>query len=158
MPLKQDYDNYVAKKAAELIRENFAERGVTNLLMVKTGKRCKRKLGHIKTINHSDYGSMIEINPLLFDLEVPEFVLDYVIMHELTHYFQGFGSNHEKKHKHPHKGKVVEKELERLGWREIQEKSDAWIKENWKKILEKNNIDPSIKRKQRRKSWKIFFR
>ena len=41
----------------------------------------------IKTLENREYGSLIEINPFLFDLDVPEYVLDYVIMHELTHYF-----------------------------------------------------------------------
>ena len=154
MPTKADYNNYLAKKTASLVRENFSDKGITNLLLVKTGSKWKRTLGHIKTVESSEYGSMIEINPLLFDLEVPEFVLDYVIMHELTHYFQGFASNHEKKHKHPHRGGIVEKELARLGWGEIQEKSDVWIKTNWTKILAKNGVDPMAKRKPRRK--KIF--
>ena len=44
MPSKQDYNNYLAKKTASLIRENFADRGVTNLLVVKTGRKWKRTL------------------------------------------------------------------------------------------------------------------
>lgn len=166
MPTYLDYDNYLARKTASLIRENFSERGITNLLVVKTGKKWKRTLGHIKPLKNAnkydtDYGSLIEINPLLFDLDVPEKVLDYVIMHELTHYFQGFGSNHTRKHRHPHKGGIVEKELARLGWEEIQKDSDKWIKQNWDKILLKNNIDPSVKRKTRKivkfRGLKSFF-
>ena len=154
MPSKQDYNNYLAKKTASLIRENFAERGVTNFLVVQTGRKWKRTLGHIKTLKSNDYGSTIEINPMLFDLDVPEYVLDYVIMHELTHYFQGFASNHEKKHKHPHRGGIVEKELARLGWEEIQKNSDKWIKENWDTLLKKNGVDATVRRKSRRK--KLF--
>jgi len=154
MPCKEDYNNYLAKKTASLIRENFADRGVTNFLVVKTGGKWKRTLGHIKTLENREYGSLIEINPFLFDLEVPEYVLDYVIMHELTHYFQGFASNHEKKHKHPHRGGIVEKELQRLGWKEIQEKSDTWIKANWENILKKNGVDTTVIRRRTRK--KLF--
>jgi hypothetical protein len=158
MITEADYDNYLAKKTASLIRENFSEKGITNLLMVKSGKNWKRTLGHIKTVKNSEYGSLIEINPLLFDLDVPTYVLDYVIMHELMHYFQGFCSNHEKKHKYPHKGRIVEKELQKLGWEEIQIKSDKWLKTNWEKILMKNGIDPRVKKQRRRISWKSFFR
>ncbi|MDD4251136.1 MAG: hypothetical protein PHX27_03020 [Candidatus ainarchaeum sp.] len=158
MPYKE-YDTYLAKKTANLIRENFYEKEITNLLVVKTGKKWKRTLGHIKTLETKEYGSLIEINPLLFDIETPEFILDYVIMHELTHYFQGFASNHEKKHRYPHKGRIVEKELERLGWKEIQEKSDLWLKANWTKILLKNGLDPRVKRKPKRKKlFRLFFR
>ncbi len=150
MPSKQDYNNYLAKRTASLIRENFAERGVTNFLVVQTGRKWKRTLGHIKTLKTNDYGSTIEI----FDLEVPEYVLDYVIMHELTHYFQGFASNHEKKHKHPHRGGIVEKELARLGWEEIQLNSDKWIKENWDILLKKNGVDATVRRRNKKK--KLF--
>lgn len=138
MVTNTDYDKYLASKAAALIRENFPERGVTNLLIVKWGsKKSKRVLGHIKSVQSTDFGSIIEINPMLKDLSVPEYVLDYVLMHELTHYFQGFGSNHERKHKHPHRGGIVEKELARHGWDEITEKSENWIKCNWKNVLQK---------------------
>jgi len=138
MVTQQDYDKYLASRAAALIRENFPDRGVTNLLVVKwSSKKSKRVLGHIKTLKDAQFGSIIEINPALKSLSVPEYVLDYVLMHELTHYFQGFGSNHARKHKHPHKGGVVEKELARHGWKEITEKSEKWIKQNWKNILAK---------------------
>jgi hypothetical protein len=158
MPSKENYDNYLAKRTASLIRENFAERGVTNFLVVKTGRKWKRTLGHIKTLENNEYGSAIEINPMLFDLDVPEYVLDYVIMHELTHYFQGFASNHQKKHKHPHRGGIVEKELARLGWEEIQTKSDKWIKENWEEILKKNGVNTTViqRRSKRKKLFGIW--
>jgi hypothetical protein len=132
-----DYDKYLANRAANLIRENFPERGVTNLLVVKWGGKWRGKLGHIKPLKNCEYGSEIEINSHLKSLDVPEYVLDYVLMHELTHYFQGFGSNHTRKHKHPHRGGIVEKELARHGWAEITEKSERWIKENWRNILAK---------------------
>jgi hypothetical protein len=158
MPTKQDYDSFLAKRTAELIRENFAQKGVTNFLVVKTGRKWKRTLGHIKTLENKEYGSLIEINPLLLDLDVPEYVLDYVIMHELTHYFQGFCSNHEKKHRHPHKGRVVEKELARRGWEELTVKADKWIKAEWDKILLKNGINPTVTKKKRKENsnGKVF--
>lgn len=134
MVLDIEYDRYLASKAAALIRENFSERGVTNLLIVRWGGKWRSKLGHIRAEKSADYASVIEINSLLKSTQVPEYVLEYVLMHELTHYFQGFGSNHKRKHKHPHKGGIVEKELERHGWKEITEKSEKWIKENWKNI------------------------
>lgn len=150
-----DYDNYLAKKAASLVRENFQEKEVTNLLVVRWGKKWARTLGHIKPLKNENkhdtsYGSIIEINSILKSAEIPEYVLDYVLMHELTHYFQGFGSNHERKGKHPHKGGLVDKELERLGWGEIMEKSEKWLKENWAETLAKNNLSPYTKTRKRK--------
>jgi predicted SprT family Zn-dependent metalloprotease len=133
MPSSADYDSFLAKRVADLVRENFKERGLPNLLTFKWGEKWKNTLGRIQPLKTSEFGSVIEINPLLAEIEVPEYVLDAVIMHELTHYFQGFGSNHERKHKHPHKGGIVDKELDRLGWEEIRKNADKWIKENWHK-------------------------
>ncbi len=137
MPTNSDYDKYLTSKAASLIRENFPERGVTNLLVVKWGRRWRNTLGHIKPLESKDFGSVIEINSLMKSTEVPEFVIDAVLMHELVHYFQGFGSNHEQKSKHPHKGGVVDKELARLGWGELITQSDKWIKENWHPLVQR---------------------
>ncbi len=157
MVSSNDYNQYLAKKTASLIRENFSERGVTNLLIVRWGSKWSRKLGHIKPLKNenkhdTEFGSIIEINSLLKEIEVPEYVLDYVLMHELTHYFQGFGSNHERKFRHPHRGGLVDKELERLGWLEIMEKSEKWLKQNWPEILRKNGKSIYIKRRGPRKS------
>ena len=142
MVSKKDYEKYLSSRVASLVRENFPEKGVTNLLTVKWGIKSKRMLGSIKTLqgeghNGADYASLIQINSFLKSTEIPEYVLDYVIMHELTHYFHGFGSNHQKKSKHPHRGKVVEKELARRGWGEITIKAEKWLKENWKNIIAK---------------------
>ena len=78
-------------------------------------------------------------------------------MHELTHYFQWFGSNHERKAKHPHRGGLVDKEIERLGWAEIMKNSEKWLKQNWPKILEKNGKSIYVKpRKFKRKKIKLI--
>jgi hypothetical protein len=132
MPNYDSYDEYLVRKAAALARENFPERGITNLFVVKWGGKWKNQLGKIRPLKSKEYGSVIEINSRFKSVGIPEYVLDYVIMHELVHYFQGFGSNHKQKHKFPHKGKVVEKELERLGWAEVTLKEERWVKGNWK--------------------------
>ncbi|MFA5357738.1 MAG: hypothetical protein WC308_02340 [archaeon] len=134
MTSNSDYDLYLARKAAALVRENFPERGITNLFVIKWGGKWGRVLGKIKPLENAEYGSVIEINSCFKSIEIPEYVLDYVLMHELVHYFQGFGSNHSRKTKYPHKGKVVEKKLERLGWGEITKKSEKWLKDNWRNV------------------------
>lgn len=146
------YDKYLSSKAASLIRENFPERGVTNLLVVRWGKRWRNTLGHIKPLENAEFGSVIEINSFMKATEVPDFVLDSVLMHELVHYFQGFGSNHERKSRHPHKGGVVDKELNRLGWTELANKSDAWIKANWHAMVARE-LGPKKRRLRILRPW-----
>jgi hypothetical protein len=78
-------------------------------------------------------------------------------MHELTHYFQGFGSNHERKFKHPHRGGLVDNEIKRLGWEEIMDKSEKWLKQNWAEVLQKNGKSIYVKSRPSRKSRIINF-
>ena len=148
----ENYDKYLNSKAASLIRENFPERGVTNLLVVRWGRRWRNTLGHIKPLKDEEFGSVIEINALMKSTEIPEFVIDSVLMHELVHYFQGFGSNHEQKSRHPHRGGVVDRELERLGWKEIIEKSDKWVDDNWHDFV-KRELGVKKRVVKRRRAW-----
>jgi hypothetical protein len=155
MVSNNDYNKYLSSRAASLIRENFQDRDITNLLVVKWGKRWRNTLGHIKPLENTEFGSLIEINSLMKSTEIPEFVLDSVLMHELVHYFQGFGSNHERKSKHPHKGGVVDKELARLGWTEITGKSDAWIKANWHAMVTRE-MGPKKRRARSIKQFRLL--
>lgn len=128
-------DLFLTRKTAELCREHFPKQTVSNLLMVRWGKTWKSKLGHIKPLKNKQYGSLIEVNLILSDPRVPEFVVDATLLHELIHYFQGFGSNHPQKYKHPHRGGAVEKELERFGWKELAQKQDTWINKNFARFF-----------------------
>lgn len=133
-------DEALTRKALQLIQENWAQEELTNMLVIRWGKKWSSKLGHIKPLKNEKYGSLIEINSLLKEPEVPDYVLDAVIMHELVHYFQGFGSNKQRKHKHPHRGGIVDKELIELGWGEIIQKQNKWVKENWLELLKKTGL------------------
>ena len=136
MVTKIDYDKYLASKTAALIRENFSERGITNILIVRwSNKKSKRILGHIKPVNDTEFGSIIEINPLLKDLSVPEYVLDYVLMQTTTTFKDWFKP--QTKHKTPPQRRIVEEELAGMGGK-ITQKSEKWIK-NWKNLVAKKS-------------------
>ncbi|MDO8625824.1 MAG: hypothetical protein Q7R47_07090, partial [Candidatus Diapherotrites archaeon] len=81
-------DAFLTKRTANLCREHFKGREITNLLVVRWAKRpWKTKLAHIKPLQKNvEYGSLIEINPLLGDIRVPSYVLDVTLLHELMHY------------------------------------------------------------------------
>jgi hypothetical protein len=127
-------DQFLAKKTAELCREHFSGHKISNLLVCRWGKAWKTKLGHIKPLKRVNYGSLIEINAILADPRVPEFVLEATLLHELIHYFQGFGSNRPREKMHPHRGGAVTNEFKKFGWEELLQKQEKWIKENFAKI------------------------
>lgn len=128
-------DSFLVQRTGRICREQFKGREITNLLVVRWGKPWKSKLGHIKPLKRNpEYGSLIEINPVLLSPVVPGFVLDATILHELIHYFQGFGSNHPRQQRHPHRGGAITREFAKFGWGELHEKQEKWIRENWLRI------------------------
>ena len=98
--------------------------------------RWKNKLGHITRLKNKD--TEIAINSLLKNEEIPEYIVDLTIAHELVHYMHGFHSPHKKQHKHPHQGNIVDKELVRRGFGYLLSKERKWMKEEWPKFLKKN--------------------
>ena len=134
-------DSILTRRTAQLIRENFSHETVSNLLVVRFGKKWRTKLGHIKPMRKdAEFGSLIEINPLLVRPGVPEFVLDATLLHELIHYFDGFGSNKQRKYRHPHKGGVVDREMALRGFGEILKKQKKWLDENWQSLCAENRV------------------
>lgn len=127
-------DLFLVKKTAELCREYFPNRPISNLLVCRWGKPWKTKLGHIRPLKSAEFGSLIEINSILSDSRIPEFVLGATLLHELIHYFQGFGSNHPRQQRHPHRGGTVTKEFKQFGWEELLQKQEKWVKENFGKF------------------------
>ncbi len=127
-------DLFLTKKTAELCREHFPNRQISNLLVCRWGKAWRTKLGHIKPLKNVQFGSLIEINAILADPRVPEFVLEATLLHELIHYFQGFGSNHPRERRHPHRGGAVTNEFKQFGWEELLKKQQKWVKENFSKV------------------------
>lgn len=122
----------LSKRAAELIRQHFHGKEITNLLIVRYGKKWKTKLGHIKPMKRNpSFGSLIELNSIFLDSRIPEWLIDLVLLHELVHYFDGFGSNIPRNKLHPHRGNCVDRELKKFGYTELLEKQKSWLKENW---------------------------
>jgi len=92
--------------------------------------------GRLGSIRKKGDISIIRVNGALSSISVPDFVIDEVIAHELVHYIHGFGSNRERLYKYPHRGGVVEKELEKRGAGHLLRSSKSWLLSNWNDHLE----------------------
>lgn len=122
-----------------------------NLVLIKFGKGSSRQLGSIKWANQNtkvnallkkkvdeiDVAddkriSVITLTKIFQNEEVPEYILDATIAHEMVHYTHGFHSPIERSVKHPHKGRAVEKELEKRGLGDMYAQSQVWLKANWR--------------------------
>lgn len=119
-------------------QRHFPDVAVANNVFVKFGRPCRTRLGSIKYGRRKeDPNTIITVNGHMKNSEIPEFVVDAVLAHELTHYAQGFFSPHAQINHHPHKGGVVRQELVGRGLKELLQLEKKWVKENWVKIIQK---------------------
>ncbi|MBI3495244.1 hypothetical protein HY065_01305, partial [Candidatus Berkelbacteria bacterium] len=77
--------------------------------------------------------------------EVPEYVVDGVLAHELSHYAHGFYSPHARQFRHPHKHGVVDKELTRRGLGGIVKRQKRWLKMNWSQFIQSQLQNLNVK-------------
>ncbi|MCX6804516.1 MAG: hypothetical protein NT111_00630 [Patescibacteria group bacterium] len=106
-----------------------------NNVHIKYGRIARRRLGSIGLDRQDPKTSVIIVNRIFMDLDVPEYVIIATIVHELTHYAHGFNSPHEQKHLHPHSGGIIRKEFAERGLEEMYLMQKKWLKANWAEIL-----------------------
>ena len=147
-------NEYLEDRLFSIWEEYFLDIPRKNLVLIKFGKYSKRQLGSIKWatkdtkinsilkkkkdeyLNQDDSRiSVISITRYFQNLNIPEYVIDGTIAHELVHYVHGFHSPLEKKYNHPHKGGIVKKELIKRGLGDVYKQSEVWLKENWRKVI-----------------------
>ncbi|MCK9368792.1 hypothetical protein M0R04_02325 [Candidatus Dojkabacteria bacterium] len=147
-------NEYLEERLFNIWEDFFIDIPRKNLVLIKFGKYSKRQLGSIKWatrdtkiqgilkkkkdeyLNQDDSRiSVISITKYFQNLNIPEYVIDGTIAHELVHYVHGFHSPLEKKYNHPHKGGIVRKELIKRGLGDVYKQSEVWLKANWRKVI-----------------------
>lgn len=122
---------------ADIWYKYFLDVAQTNTVFIRYGRKAKRRLGSISLDKNNPEATVITINPIYQDLDVPEYVVQATIIHEMTHYAHGFNSPHKQKHKHPHSGGVIRKEFAERGLEEMYDMQKKWLKQSWPDILVK---------------------
>jgi hypothetical protein len=125
---------------ADIWYRSFEDVPQDNDVVIRWGKRAKRRLGSISVDPRDMTTSIIRVNRLFQDLDVPEFVVRATIFHEMTHYAHGFNSPLEQKQKHPHSGGVIRKEFAERGQVALYEKQRKWLDATWVGILKKHHM------------------
>ncbi len=125
---------------AEIWYRHFPDVPEANDVFIIWAKRAKRRLGSIEIDRRDGKTTIIKINRLFQDLEVPQFVIEATIVHEMTHYAHGFGSPFEQKQQHPHSGGVIRKEFAERGLVDLYLKQKRWLKQYWTQILKKYHM------------------
>ena len=117
----------------------FTEVERKNKIIIKFKGKWKNKFGHIKLLR--DKSTEIAINSLFKHEEVPEYMLDLTIAHELVHYMHGFQSPHPRLFKYPHQGGIVNKELKKRGFRDALLLERKVFRKEWPEIYKKIKIE-----------------
>lgn len=127
-------------------------------IVTKFGLRAKYRFGSIEAKKGV---SFIKVNRLFAELQVPEYVVDATIAHELVHYAHGFGSGLPKLHENPHRGGVVDAELENRGLGELNEKAENWRKAHWESFYESQCGDITDRKAEMSahtdQRWRLFI-
>ncbi len=122
-------DEIWLRERVKLLREvHFADVASGYPIITRFGLRAKNRFGSIEAKKGQ---SIITMNRLFSHPQVPEYVVDATIAHELAHYAHGYGSGLPKLHDNPHRGGVVDKELDKRGLGELRQKAESWRETHW---------------------------
>jgi hypothetical protein len=126
-------DSWLLSRLDYLWSNHFLDVAQKNKVFIKFGRVSKYRFGSIR-LHPKKKDSLILINGMFQEQTVPTEVVDHTIAHELVHYTHGFSSPLSKAHSYPHRGGVIEKELNNRGLSHLTKIYEAWLKE-YKKTL-----------------------
>jgi len=121
----------------------FADIPRVNVVEVRFAGSWKSRLGVI-SLSEDTRTSYIGINSLLSLPEAPYYVSRITVAHELVHYAHGFGSPLPRQHRHPHRGRIVEKELLARGFRQEWVVYHDWIRNHWYDFYDSCALNPEV--------------
>ena len=144
-------NDWLEARLEHIYKTYFPDLEAPNAIEIAFGKRAARTLGSIRKSRYGgfwghlagNYSSIITISGYFRDETIPDFVVDGVIAHELSHYAHGFNSPLPQKFRHPHKGGVIKSELKNRGLNELEIKQKKWLRDNWAKYLKQNHLNPT---------------
>ena len=127
-------DEFLKERLNAMWELLFGDIPKLNNVVIKFRGKSKNKFGHIA---RKGKDTEIVINGLFRFDDVPEYVIDLTIAHELSHYAHGFNSPLKQKYKHPHKGGVVTKEMNSRGFDKLFKMEKTFFRKEWPKIYER---------------------
>ncbi len=137
-------DNEFLKNRLDALWDNFSDVEKKNEVLIRFKGRWKNKFGHIKKLK--DGSSEIVINGYFKNENIPEYVIDLTIAHELVHYSHGFNSPLPKLYNHPHKGGIVNRELKKRGFSSLILLEKRWVKNEWQNMIKQDFKPRDIKK------------
>ena len=138
-------NKWLEYKLITLVEKYFSDIEIKNDLYIGFGRYGKRQLGKISKKFHPSisakirrhFDTIITINSHFKNPEIPDYVIEGTIIHELCHYVHGFSSPLPQLSRFPHQGGIVKQEMIRRGAGDIYLAEKKWLKDNWPNFLKK---------------------
>ncbi len=127
----------------------FSDISQVNRVFITFGRHAKLRLGSIR-LDPGTGNTYIIITSMFKDLAIPEAVVDHTIAHELTHYAHGFSSPLKRVHRHPHRGGVIQKEMEERELGHLYQAYKNWLKDYRQQLRTTTYPPRRIKRRRLR--------
>ncbi len=142
-------DDWLKKRLERLIELHYSDVNRGYPIRIRFGSRARFRFGSIYSVNEECH---ILINKLFAYPEVPEYVVDSTLVHELAHYVHGYGSGLRKMHAQPHRGGVVDEEMRKRGCDHYEIDAAEWRRLHWRNLYDlhaKDIIDKKSERENR---------
>ncbi len=150
-------DAWLFEKLDEIWDGHFSDIPQHNDVVIKFGRKARQRLGSIKQetktardLANKNRKTIITINGLFKDLNVPEYVVTATIAHEMCHYAHGFSSPLDQKFSNPHQGGIVTKEMKARGFGKELILQKKWLKDVWPEYLKEKMPHKPRQRRRRR--------
>lgn len=132
-------NDWLSDRLANLWRAYFSDVEKPNDVYVRFGRKSRARLGSICQERSGELkgASIITISGYMRSPEVPEYVVEAVLAHELCHYTHGFHSPLKRLCRYPHQGGIVGIELTKRGLGETMKAEKRWVKANWEALTRK---------------------
>lgn len=132
-------DEWLINRLYFIWNNYFSDIERKNQIIIKFKGRWKNKFGHIKK---RDEKTEIALNGLFRHEEIPEYLIDVTLAHEIVHYIHGFNSPFPKQYRYPHYGGVVRRELKKRGFALHLRWEREFVKEKWPALYDSLNSKP----------------
>jgi len=129
--------DWLEQQFMDIWRTYFPDVDQVNEVCIRFVKESKTRLGWI-SLSLSGRSTLIGINRLLSNQDMPLHVCEITIAHEIAHYAHGFGSPLPRKYADPHANGIVEQELEARGLGPVLAIYQEWTETQWNSWVRRN--------------------
>ncbi len=129
-------DTWLYQLLDDVWDKHFSDVSQDNIVKIVWGRRTKNRLGSIKVDPKDPQTTIITLNGLFKEPEVPTFVIVATLVHELSHYAHGFNSPLPQKFRQPHAGGVMKAEFVERGLGQLYTMQRRWLRQYWHVVVE----------------------